>query len=109
MITKKRIRKVSISQAVNILSEFDAICVCAVRYSLGRKTYMPRLVMDYLKDNMELLKTQTLRTVVKDVNDYYERFESDQKDDFDYKEWIAFKVFIEGEIERRRHAVAEDI
>ena len=108
MITKKRIRKVTIAQAVNILSEFDAICMCAARYSLGRKTYMPRLVMDYLKDNLELLKTQTLRLVVKDINDYYEHFEPNEKNDFDYKEWMAFKVFLEDEVERRKNAVAEN-
>ena len=69
---------------------------------------MPRLVMDYLKDNLELLKTQTLRLVVKDINDYYEHFEPNEKNDFDYKEWIAFKAFLEDEIERRKHhAVAE--
>ena len=102
-------KRITVEQEINILSEFNTICVCAVRYAVGRKTYMPRLVMDYCLDNLALLKTETLYAIVKDVNDYYERFEPDQKDDFDYKEWIAFKVFLEGEIERRRHAVAEDI
>lgn len=47
--------------------DFETILICAVRYALGRRTYMPDLVMNYISPLLCLLSTRTLNVLEKDV------------------------------------------
>ena len=42
---------------------FQIILTCAVRYSLGRRTYMPHLVMDYIAPLVPMLSDKTLAVI----------------------------------------------
>ena len=81
---------------------FGAICNCAVRYCLGRRSYMPSLVCRYI---ISLLPELTDRTL-----DCFERDIAERKmagfdfgDSCDYETWDMFYKAVCKEIERRKH------
>jgi hypothetical protein len=47
--------------------DLGAILNCAVRYCIGRTSYMPRLVMDYIRKHPELLNPKTVGTMIRDI------------------------------------------
>lgn len=47
--------------------DFGAILVCAVRYALGRRTYMPSIVAAFVKSVAGELSVRTLTTIRNDI------------------------------------------
>lgn len=47
--------------------DFGAVLNCAIRYCLGRKTYMPGIVIDYITPMIPKLDDRTLRCFEKDI------------------------------------------
>lgn len=80
--------------------DFGTICICAVRYSLGRQSYMPKLVIDYIKEHIAEIDDRAIRVIIRDINDA----ENDEwkyalgDPNIDKPEWIAFKNFLQNEI-----------
>lgn len=55
--------------SVPISRDFGIILICAVRYALGRKSYVPHLVMDYITPLFPKLDNKTLYIFEQDVTD----------------------------------------
>jgi hypothetical protein len=47
--------------------DLGAILNCAIRYCIGRESYMPRLVMDYIYKHPELLNPKTVAVMIRDI------------------------------------------
>ena len=47
--------------------DFGAICNCAVRYAVGRRTYMPDLVIDFITPHLSELTDKTLWCFQRDL------------------------------------------
>ncbi len=47
--------------------DFDAIIICAVRYAIGRNTYMPSLVEGFVRRWMDFLEDKTLTVIARNV------------------------------------------
>lgn len=45
--------------------DFGAVLNCAVRYTLGRRTYMPGLVIDYIRPLLPFLSSKTLWCLIR--------------------------------------------
>ena len=73
--------------------DFGAICNCAVRYCLGRRSYMPSLDR-YITPLLPKMTDETLAC-----------FEHDVADSCDCKKWSPFYKAVCNEIERRRNDV----
>ena len=54
---------------VEIDKNFETILLCAVRYAIGRQTYIPSLVIDYITPILPYLSDDTLETMAKDIAD----------------------------------------
>ena len=54
---------------VEINKDFETILLCAVRYAIGRETYMPSLVIDYITPLLPYLSDNTLETMAEDIAD----------------------------------------
>ena len=52
---------------VPIDNDFGVILNCAVRYSLGRQTYMPHLVINYIAPIIPHLDSNTLYVMINDI------------------------------------------
>lgn len=73
---------------------------CALRYALGRMTYVPGAVQDWIKTHWDSLDSNTKFVVVRDVFEYlYDDFQYQQDSDYkppfggyDIKEWERFAI-----------------
>lgn len=80
--------------------EFGAVCNCAVRYCLGRRSYMPSLVCRYITALLPELTGKTLDCFERDIAER-KRTGFDFGDFCDYETWDAFYKAVCKEIERR--------
>lgn len=77
----KRIPKIALGD-----DNFGAVLNCAVRYCIGRRTYMPTLVMDFIRPLLPYLTERTLYVMEEDI----ERAESYGDPNIDEPEWKRF-------------------
>ena len=62
-------RSVCSSQAPAFDADLCSIIVNATRYSLGRRTYMPSVVSDFIKRHISQLDDETLNRVISIVRE----------------------------------------
>ena len=85
---------------VEINKDFETILLCAVRYAIGRRTYIPSLVIDYITPLLSHLSYNTLGLIAAEIIDHsYDGGLGDDMIDRPY--WLAFKKKILAEMERR--------
>lgn len=71
---------------------------CALRYSLGRMTYVPGAVQDWIKTYWDSLDSNTKCVIIRDVFEYlYDEFRSSGKYEvpfggYDVREWEKFAI-----------------
>jgi hypothetical protein len=86
---------------INIFNtdDFCLVCICAVRYCLGRRTYMPWSVMSFIKQFLPALSDNTLYVMARDIA------EADSLGDaeIDAPMWAEFLAEIEKERKRRKN------
>lgn len=82
--------------------DFGAVCNCAVRYCLGRRSYMPSLVCGYITPLLPELTDKTLDCFERDIAEC-KRTGFDFGDSCDYETWDAFYKAVCREIERRKN------
>lgn len=73
-------------------NDFGAVLICAVRYCIGRQTYMPGLVIDFIRPF-----SKTLTVMERDI------IEADSLGDeqIDQPRWLYFLNDIRAEKQRR--------
>ena len=49
--------------------DFGTVCGCAVRYSLGRQTYMPSLVQQFINRNLKQIDSYSLAVMARDIKE----------------------------------------
>lgn len=49
--------------------DFGIICLCALRYCFGRKTYMPSLVVDFIKRNWKEIDPQHHNILMTEIHE----------------------------------------
>ena len=55
---------------VEINKDFETILLCAVRYAIGRKSYMPSMVIDYITPLLPYLSDNALRLIANEITEY---------------------------------------
>ena len=74
---------------VEINKDFESILVCAVRYAIGRKSYMPSMVIDYITPLLPYLSYWILGLMAAEIIDHnYEGGLGDEK--IDKPSWLEF-------------------
>lgn len=85
---------------VEINKDFESILICAVRYAIGRQTYIPSLVIDYITPLLPYLSYWILGLMAAEIIDHnYEGGLGDEKIDKPY--WLEFLRKIRLEMEGR--------
>lgn len=88
--------KIDISQY-----DFGALCICALRYCMGRQTYMPGLVQEILKRNFQYLNDTDLDVLLDD-----KRFQARMHlygSETDKVSWEKFWMELDEFVERREN------
>lgn len=89
-----------VEQLPEIDKNFETILLCAVRYAIGRETYMPSLVIDYITPLLPYLSDNCLKLIADEIIDHgYDGGLGDDMIDRPY--WLNFKRKILAEMERR--------
>lgn len=78
---------------------FGAVLNCAVRYCIGRQSYMPGLVIDKITPWLPLLSEKTLWCFERDIKEA----DSLGDPDVDAPRWRKFQSDVQKEIERRKN------
>lgn len=80
-----------------------AVLNCAVRYALGRATYMPGLVMDEIKPMLPDCSDKTLWCFERDVSEYLEGVDwTADGARWNDADWMRFLEAVRAEMERRK-------
>lgn len=78
---------------IEMTDDFETILVCAERYALGRQTYIPMLVINYIIPLLPKLSDKTLAVFERDIEDagYY------GDEIIDKPDWMRFLEKIKNE------------
>ena len=79
--------------------DFGAVLNCAVRYAVGRRTYMPHIVIAYIVPLLHSLTDKTLWCFDQDLSSTT-NFGDSQVDE---PHWREFHQLVKDEIERRKN------
>ena len=79
-----------------ISEDFASIMICAIRYALGRRTYMPSVVCNFVKPRIPKMSDKDLYVIIRDIKEC-----RDYGDDCDKKEWMSLLHEAEKECEQR--------
>lgn len=85
--------------------DFGAVITCAIRYCLGRETYMPHLVIDYIRPLLSDLDNKTLTVIVNDI----EGAPSLGHTSIDAPAWQKFLSEVQEELQHRREQDLEQL
>lgn len=77
---------------------FGSVLICAVRYSIGRRTYMPRLVQDFIRPLLPYLSSKTLYVMERDIAEAG----SYGDPNIDEPDWMRFMQEVRNELEARK-------
>ena len=78
--------------------ELGILCICAERYALGRRTYMPSEVCRIIKSHIAELSDKDIYVLIKDIECPY----VDHGDQCDRVEWMRLLNALRAEWKRRR-------
>ena len=79
---------------------FGAVWNCAIRYCLGRRSYMPKLVIDFIRPSIRHLSNKTLWCMERDIAQQRNGGLGDPA--IDEPIWLQFLADIQQEISRRK-------
>lgn len=48
---------------------FGTICLCALRYALGRQTYMPGIVQDFIRAHINEIDQSSIKVMLRDIDE----------------------------------------
>lgn len=82
---------------------FGAVLNCAVRYAIGRRSYMPGLVMDFIRPLIPHLSNKTLWCFEKDIAEELPDGLGDPQ--IDAPKWIEFLGLVRAEIAERKKTI----
>ena len=82
---------------VEINKDFETILLCAVRYAIGRRTYIPSLVIDYITPLLPYLSEDVLKLIANEIIERYtyEGALGDEMIDKPYWEQFLRKIRLE--------------
>ena len=82
---------------IEIDKNFESILVCAVRYAIGRQTYIPSLVIDYITPLLPYLSEDVLKLIANEIIERYtcEGALGDEMIDRPYWEQFLLRIRLE--------------
>ena len=88
-----KVKPITIKIAPDQIDFFGAVLNCAVRYCIGRRTYMPSLVTDWIMQHCHgILTHKTLSVMKQDIDNAQGR--DSLGDGCDALTWLAFRAWL---------------
>lgn len=80
--------------------QFGILAICALRYSMGRQTFMPSHVRSIVKPHLSKLSNRDISAMLKDCEDQA-RFGNYGNDAIDKPGWVEWYALVREEYDRR--------
>lgn len=90
-----------VSKTIELSPDLELMLNCAMRYAMGRRTYIVGTFCNYVKSIMPELSLVTLERMEQDYGDFA-KFGNSWGDDCDREEWTQFKMKLDEEIKKRK-------
>ena len=77
------------TKTIKIDSDLKDIVICALRYALGRRTYVTFATAEFIMNNPDLIDKRVKKVMIKDLEEYFayrDCYYND--DDCDYESWL---------------------
>lgn len=68
----------------------------AFRYSLGRHTYAPSLVIQAVKDNIKHFEQNDINQMIGEIRLYLDEVPDNKHETYPYIQWVEFKDYLKG-------------
>ena len=95
-------KKIEVHSMITVTRDFELMIVCALRYSIGRESYMPSITIDYIRYLIPMLSVNTLFILQRDITEEVERYNRSGWDIFMKDEWLKLADDIRNEHTRRK-------
>jgi len=83
-------------------TDFSTIVGCALRYALGRYTYMPSTVKGFIERHIEAITENDLNVMISDIED---KMKYNYNKEFPYKElWLELRDNLVVEMKKREES-----
>ena len=104
-----------IMKQIDLNEDLQLMLIAAIRYAIGRESYVPSMVIRYLTRLLPDLSNKTLTIIDRDIRWNYELDERSKNDDsrhgvfgdnqIDKPAWMRFWQDVKDEMERRRKLI----
>lgn len=82
---------------ISITNHFELMMISALRYAIGRYTYMPSVTIEYIRYLIPQLSPKTLFVMQRDITEEIERYQRMERELYMAKEWqkLAEEIGVE--------------
>ena len=94
-------KKVEVHSIIFVTRDFELMIVCALRYSIGRESYMPSIAIDYIRYLIPMISANTLFILQRDIKEEIERYDRSGWEIFMKDEWLKLADDIRKERTKR--------
>ena len=84
-------------KTVPICQNYELMMICALRYSIGRETYMPDITINYIRTQIPYFTINTLYVMSRDIEEEVARYERINHELYMKKQWLNLKAEIDDE------------
>ena len=91
---------------IAVTQDFELMMISALRYAIGRYTYMPSVTIEYIRYLIPQLSAKTLFVMKRDIDEEIERYQRIEHELYMDKEWAKLAEEIGIEYEKKK-AVTE--
>ena len=77
--------------------DFQDIVISALRYALGRRTYITQSTANFIKEYPEMIDDRVKRVMLNDLNEYFNMRANaySMDDNCDYDTWLDLKRWLD--------------
>ena len=90
-----------VNKTIELSDNLELMLNCAMRYAMGRRTYIVGTFCDYVKSIMTDLSLITLERMKQDFDDFAE-YGNSWGDECDKETWMRFKMDLDETIKKRK-------
>ena len=72
---------------IAVTHDFELMMIFALRYAIGRYTYMPSVTIEYIRYLIPQLSTNTLFVMKRDIDEEIARYQRMERELYMAKEW----------------------
>lgn len=87
---------------VMVTQDFELMMISALRYAIGRYTYMPRVTIDYIRYLIPQLSSNTLFVMKRDITEEIERYQRMERELYMVDEWQKLAEDMNMEYEKKK-------